>query len=353
MTRTFGSVIDSSTAGSLDRAPAVEDGQRRPPAGIRSLRFWWLYMIEMRPYLLFVSAITGVAGMSLAPGSGVFHLTVLTSLFFLAYGFGQALTDCFQLDTDALSAPYRPLAAGEIRRRNVLAVSLAGLVVGGLVLVLYNPVNLLLASTGIAGLATYTFFKRRWWGGPFYNAWIVAVLCLIGYASGLGAADAPFDWTPEVTATLLTVLFAYANFVLVGYYKDISADRATGYRTLPVVFGLRASAVVSDALAVASLAACGAALYLVLGGEAFGPERIPAVLLAVAGASWVVYGQFRLHGLRSEGEAHVAIAPTVHSYILLLSAIAVAGKPYWLVAAAVLYAGFVVTAALRPMKEQI
>ena len=29
---------------------------------------------------------------------------------FLAYGFGQALTDWFRRDTDRLSAPYRPLS---------------------------------------------------------------------------------------------------------------------------------------------------------------------------------------------------------------------------------------------------
>ena len=38
-------------------------------------------------------------------------------------------------------------------------------------------------------------------------------------------------------AALLAVFFGYANFVLAGYFKDVDADRATGYHTLPVVFG--------------------------------------------------------------------------------------------------------------------
>ena len=92
------------------------------------VRFWALYLVEMRPYLMFLSATTGIAGLALAPDLTVLHLLILTSLFFLAYGFGQALTDCFQTDTDALSAPYRPLAQGKLSRRNVLEVSLAGLV---------------------------------------------------------------------------------------------------------------------------------------------------------------------------------------------------------------------------------
>ena len=36
---------------------------------------------------------------------------------------------------------------------------------------------------------------------------------------------------------MAATFFGYANFVLAGYFKDIEADRATGYRTFPVVFG--------------------------------------------------------------------------------------------------------------------
>ena len=319
-----------------------------PPA----LAFWRLYLVEMRPYLMFLSAVTGVAGMAFAPDVSVRDLLVLTTLFFLAYGFGQALTDCFQTDTDILSAPYRPLAQGRLRQGDVLIVSLAGLVVGGVILAVYNPLNLALVSAGVAGLATYTWFKRRWWGGPFYNAWIVADLCLIGYASGLGATGASFDWTPELAAALLTVLFAYANFVLAGYFKDVSADRASGYNTMPVVFGLRPSSFASDALAFLALLSCGIALVLVL-PSGFGAAQLLALLCISGAAVWSALGQARLHKVRTEADAHRAITPVVHAYILLLSAIAVALQPEWGPLLVILYAGFFIVLARRPMKEQI
>ena len=44
---------------------------------------------------------------------------------------------------------------------------------------------------------------------------------------------------------MASVFCSYAVFVLLGYLKDVEADRATGYVTLPVRFGRRATVVVS------------------------------------------------------------------------------------------------------------
>ena len=73
----------------------------------------------------------GAAGMAMGIDGDVSigRLAISFLPFFLGYGFGQALTDCFQTDTDKLSAPYRPLSQGVVSVRNVLAVSLGGLLV--------------------------------------------------------------------------------------------------------------------------------------------------------------------------------------------------------------------------------
>ena len=339
------------------RAAAIGGGLSQQtslvPARILSFEFWRSYVITMRPYLLFVSGITGIAGMSLVAEISATDSLLLSLVFFLAYGFGQALTDCFQTDTDSLSSPYRPLVQGKVRQKDVLAVSLVGLIVGGMILGLYNTVNLPLVFLGIVGLATYTPFKRRWWSGPLYNAWIVAVLCLIGYSSAVGATASKFAGSPVLVLTLFTVLFGYANFVLAGYYKDISADRTTGYRTMPVAFGLKVSSVVSDIFALLTLAAFGATLYFTLNGSHLGIEQGPAFLFASAGVASTALAQIRLHRVRSETEAHWAIGPVVQAYVLLLSAIVVAQEPSWSPAIVLFYVGFLLTLKLRPMKQQI
>ncbi len=326
---------------------------RNRPHRIASPGFLRAYAVTMRPYLLFVSGITGIVGLALAPSVPMFTTLLLATAFFLSYGFGQAFTDCFQLDTDALSAPYRPLVRGEIHRRDVITVSLIGLAAIGVVLALHHPLNIPLAVVAVLGLATYTPFKRRWWAGPFYNAWIVALLALIGYLSGVGAADLAPVWSPVLGLALTSVFFGYANFVLVGYYKDVSADRATGYRTLPVVFGLGSSAMVSDIFATLSIAGAVAVVTIAVtgGGPVVGHGFALAFLGFGLGTS--LLAQLRLHRVTDEAQAHRAIAPVVDAYVFMGAAMATSLRPDWWPSLAVFFIAYRIAMNRRPMRQQI
>ncbi len=306
------------------------------------------YLITMRPYLMFVSGMTGLAGLSLAPDVPWPKAFPLFLAFFLSYGFGQALTDCFQTDTDALSSPYRPLVQGTLRKGQVLAVSLAGLAFCGLILTLAAPINFPLALLAVFGLATYTYFKRRWWAGPFYNAWIVLVLALMGCVAGYGAW--PGDVLRSSNALLIGIMvFAgYANFVLIGYFKDVSADRQTGYRTFPVVFGLRTSAVASDVLALIVLAAF--LLFVRLNAASFYGM---AGLFGFCGVVVLVYTQIMAHLVHSEKEAYKAVVPVVHTYLLILGAVVLSRQPRWSWAIVAFYVAFILSLKFRPERTQI
>ncbi len=323
----------------------------------RGLDFARSYIITMRPYLLFVSGITGILGLALGPAVGVSAALSAGAAFFLAYGFGQALTDCFQLDTDSLSAPYRPLVQGRLTPRQVMVVSVAGLLFCGALLIRLHQLNAVFAALTVLGLATYTFFKRRWWGGPFYNAWIVALLVVMGYLAAAGAGTAAGvprtldPWPTGLTGAILVAFFGYANFVLTGYYKDLSADRATGYHTLPITFGLRPSSIVSDGFAILALAGVLVAALPRLTEPTW--SILPAVALVVGGTVVATVAQIRLHRVRHEADAHVAIVPVVHAYVLWLAGLAALYRPAWAPALLAFYAAFVVTMARRPEKEQI
>ena len=321
------------------------------PAKVFSLKFLYAYIITMRPYLLFVSGITGIAGLSYAPDTNVIITLVLGSAFFLSYGFGQALTDCFQMDTDSLSSPYRPLVQGKIREKDVLIISICGLAAIGIVISMYNFINLPLTFIAALGLATYTYFKRRWWAGPFYNSWIVMLLCIIAYLSSGAFSNQLLTGLPFIAA-LVMVFFGYANFVLTGYYKDISADRQTGYNTLPVVFGLKVSTRISDLFALFAVSGCIISIYSGICESGVFMMHSSFVFL-FPGFAALLIGQIQLHRTRSETDSHKAIVPVVHSYILLLSAAAAANKPSWTPALIIFYAAFVITMKLRPTRQQI
>ena len=304
------------------------------------------YIVTMRPYLMFVSGITGIAGLAHINDISVVHALLVFIASFLSYGFGQALTDCFQIDTDTISSPYRPLTRGIISRKHVFIVSIIGLVSCTAIFAYYNLFTLVLGLAAVAGLGTYTYFKRRWFGGPWYNAWIVVVLCLMAWLTGQPPVLAQ-DFSGQFTWTLAAVFFGYANFVLAGYFKDIEADRATGYSTLPVVFGRRVASRASDSLALLAVVCTIEAITFA------GRPNNPSAIFVAAGIVASFVAQFQLHRVKTDSEAHRPIALVVHAYILLLAGIAVSLQFGWTIPLILLYGMYVVVMHHRPERTQI
>jgi len=321
-------------------------------AEILSFTFWKAFWLTMRPYLLFVSGGAGLVGLAFIKDLG--SVTVLLAFvpLFLSYGLGQALTDCFQMDTDALSSPYRPLIKGIISRRQVLSVSLVGLTLSILILVYLNPVILVFGVVAIIGLLTYTPLKRTWWGGPFWNSWIVALLPVMGrfvdreysVKEIIRLGDSP---SLTFLLAVLAIFFGYANFVVIGYFKDISADRKTGYQTFPVVFGWKAAAVYSDVAALFAAVLTGCVLLLAREQNMFG------VSIFIIAVTVNIYAQIKIHRTRDENKAHGPITNVVRAFILYCAAMIVTLKIDWLVFITIFYIFFELTLKFRPEKRQV
>lgn len=325
--------------------------ERTGPAPIYTADFWRGYWITMRPYLFFVSGAAGLLGLSQAQNLSWGKVTLAGVAFFLAYGLGQALTDVTQIDTDAISSPYRPLTQGKIGKGSVVAVSLAGLSACCVVFVWLNPWNILFAILGVVGLATYTWFKRRWWGGPPWNSWIVADLVLMGaLASGVSPANAFSN--PVVIPIMVSAFFSYAIFVLLGYFKDVEADRATGYNTFVVAFGRRSATVLSAVFLICAVVAS----LLALRHADFDfskPAMIIAILFWIAAVVIGIWAHLAIARTTTDDEAGPAIANTVRSFVLLQ--LGTAGLLWsdlaWV--AVGFYAAFELVLAARPQREQV
>ena len=309
------------------------------------------YVVTMRPYLLFVSGAAGMVGLAFIESPPLWRVALAFVPLFFSYGLGQALTDCFQTDTDAISAPYRPLVRGVVSKAQIFWVSLVGLTIVVLILAYLNPWILPLGFLAVIGLLTYTYFKRRWWGGPPWNAWIVAILPMMGrlvdrdytLSELIRFGDVR---TPAFCLSVIAVFAGYANFVVMGYFKDISADRETGYRTFPVVFGWRANAVYGDvtALVVAGLTAW--VVALVGGGFSAWALLAAAVVLQL-------HAQVSVHRTRDEHAVGTPIANGVRALIFFCLAIVLALKPGWIGFAGIFYMAFELALRLRPERGQV
>ena len=312
-----------------------------------STMFLKAFIITMRPYLLFVSGITGIVGISFTVNLTAPDKLLIFIAAFLSYGFGQTLTDCFQIDTDSISSPYRPLTQNIVSRNQFLVVSILGLLFCITIFSFYNLINLLLGLVSGIGLYTYTFFKKRWWGGPFYNSWIVVVLFIICLQCGelVGRID-----QPKIIFTLFVIFFGYANFVVTGYFKDAEADRATYYNTIVVVYGRKISSLVSD---VFVLLALGFTVSVLLSEKSIQSVSFISYLFLLAAFIHAVVGQLRLHKVTRDSESHKPISNVLHSYILLLSFISSLQKPEWGIYLMVFYFLFIGTMKIRPSENQI
>jgi len=313
---------------------------------IYSFRFWKAYSVQMRPYLLFVSGIAGLSGIAISATETTPLWKIIAAFipFFFGYGFGQALTDCFQTDTDKLSAPYRPLSKGVISIRSVLMVSITGLTLSGILLYLLHPLSLWLCLLSVFGLATYSYIKKNFWfGGPFYNAWIVALLPIMGFFTALQASEKNF--TPTLYIYPAVSFFSYANFVLIGYLKDIVADKATGYKTFPVVLGWNKTILTGDIIA---------AVTLILFWGA-GIKNSYELIFGIAGSTAIIYGQISGHLSKQKNEkgALISILSTVRSFVLLHIAFTLHFQPEWWPYTIAFYALFEITMYRRPSRYQV
>lgn len=300
--------------------------------------------VTARPYLMFVSGAAALPGLALADTS-LARAVPAFAVLFASYGLGQALTDVFQTDTDALSAPERPLVQGTIERRTVLIASLGGLIACGAVLVALSPAAAIPAALSVGMLATYTPLKRRWWGGPPWNSAVVGLLPLLGRmagGAGLGASLAD----SAVRAAMASSFATYAVFVLLGYLKDVEADRATGYDTAAVRFGRHAAIAWSLAFLLPGL---GASAWLI----APHLSASPAAALWALGAALLVGAHALTWGSMSDEDAWPGIQASVHGFVALHLGEAALIDPRLTWPAWLLFAASIAAMLQRPARRQV
>jgi 1,4-dihydroxy-2-naphthoate octaprenyltransferase len=159
------------------------------------------------------------------------------------------------------------------------------------------------------------------------------------YRSGL-----PAQFEGILPAIALS-FFAYTNFVLMGYLKDISADRATGYRTFPVVFGWNATVFVGDVLVVLSAVVAATMTF---------SDVLPKILWSIA-TIIAVTGQGYAHFTKDKTEANAAlpIVATVRAFILWHLAVVLQYQPGWWPGLVVFYLIFEWALWRRPERKQI
>ncbi len=279
-----------------------------------SIRQKALAHLEMtRPYTMFHSGLLAIAGAELASGGHVdVWRTVLAALVTICgWEAGLYAGDYFDRDLDAVAKPSRPVPSGRVSPREAL-LTMVGLILAGYVCALIlGPANLALAVlTTVLGIAYSKTFKNRAILGNFDRG--VLGICAVLF----GALAGGDIFAPTVLLLAGVAFFHDSSTNLVGAIRDVEGDRAAGYETVPVVYGLAAAVDIACALALAWIA-LGIALLAVTQPSALAP-----VLFAVALAldAWVYVPMWAARAHVSRRQALAAHKYLVAERLIVMSA---------------------------------
>ncbi len=204
----------------------------------------------LRPLTLFEPLIGGFSAGSMAlghlPGNLVEIVTVLLGGVILAMlnGASNALNQVTDFDADSISKSYRPIPKGIVSLDEAMTVAvilyLAAVAGAFLINSSFGIIVLSLAFITIMYSLPPIRLKQRLWLG---NLSLGLSRGVLGFMAGWSIFANPIANTPVLLGGLLSVFMFGANTSK--DFPDIEGDRATGVRTLPVVFGVRKAALIS------------------------------------------------------------------------------------------------------------
>jgi len=296
----------------------------------RLLRNLW---ITFRPHFFFVSGSAGLIGMTMMYQDPPLWKTVTVFLVcFFSYGLIQALCDTFDLETDRINAPFRPMVTGELPVRTVVIILTSLLIVVGVLFFIINPLLLIVEGVALLFSLTYNRMKKIPNLGPLWNGVIVATLPLIG---ALGVSESrSFAGVPATVYAVCGIVgLVYAGFVLTGYFKDVTGDAQTGYRTAPVVYGIeRAKWQVLPYVAVACAGIIAAPLFG-LPSWTSASTTIQAFFLVAGLGSLMFLARSTILLIRNPGERHSYLALLWYTRGMVLFFLSLVVLFSWIVAA--------------------
>lgn len=166
-----------------------------------------------------------------------------SSVLFICAG-GYVLNDIYDIGTDGINKPWRPLPSGRVRRRSAVGLTVSCWGAGLGLSVFAGPVAVDFAFGYMLLLWLYSFrLKSAGVAGPILVSAISSSGFVLGAALGGNA-------TAGLLPFVIGFVFHFAREVVKGAV-DVKGDGGAGIRTLPVRMGKRGS----DVLCVASIAA--------------------------------------------------------------------------------------------------
>jgi geranylgeranylglycerol-phosphate geranylgeranyltransferase len=148
---------------------------------------------------------------------------------------GNLINDYFDVKTDEINRPDRLIPSGKLTKKQALLISISLFIAGNVLLAF---INLNLLKLGLAAtflLIVYTPFLKRL---PLIGNIIVSLLLSFTIIVGAIASGAFVNMKNAILPASLIFLLSLPREILKDG-EDFIGDREAGFRTFPVVFGIR------------------------------------------------------------------------------------------------------------------
>lgn len=252
----------------------------------RALRVKAFAYLEMaRPYTLFHAGTVALAAALVASEGriGVARACLIWLTPTVGWLAGLVTSDYHDRYLDRLEKPHRPIPSGRVAEREAFWLMVSLIAAGFVGALLLGWRTFLLAWLVMAlGIAYARTFKAKGMLGHADRGILAALTVVFGSIAATGGV-------PAQVWPLVALFFLHDSATnLLGAIRDVEGDRAAGYQTAPVRYGVTASLVVAGILI---------ALWATIGGW-----------YAVARSAPLLYAVLLLAALLLDGAALALIA---------------------------------------------
>lgn len=215
----------------------------------------WLELLRPHNGVLAVFAV--VIGALVAAGpegvtNEIFGIVIAGLSVFVFMGGGNALNDFYDLETDKVNHPHRPLPSGRMEPEQALWIGRGLIITSVLMAILLNPLALLLVALAAVAMVSYEVqLKERGLVGNMTIAGLSGALFLYG-----GMAYINSEGGGGIQATLVLGLLAAVTTLAREIIKDVEdAAGDTDRQTLAHTLGSQTALTIAAALLVVGFVA--------------------------------------------------------------------------------------------------
>jgi geranylgeranylglycerol-phosphate geranylgeranyltransferase len=194
----------------------------------------------LRPVNSIVAGLAAMLAFFIATGSLIMTTLLLFPAVFCITAAGNVVNDWYDVEIDAVNRPDRPLISGEVSMDTARLMAFLLFLTGIIISIFTTPLCLAIALINTFLLVLYAArLKKVAFIGNMTVSYLSASIFLFG-----GALGGMVGMTRILPIAVITFL-ATVSRELLKASEDLEGDKASGARTLPVLVGIRKTAILA------------------------------------------------------------------------------------------------------------